>query len=374
MLNLDQIRQQIDQTDQELLGLLKKRLDLVHKVGEYKSQHGLPVYAPDREAAMLASRRAEAEKIGIAPDLIEDVLRRCMRESYSSENDAGFKTVNPQARDVVIVGGKGKLGRLFVNAFALSGYNVKILGSQDWAQAESIVANASLVVVTVPISKTIATIQKLPKLPKDCVLADLTSVKQAPLQAMLAAHEGAVVGLHPMFGPDIASFAKQVIIHCEGRGKAEYQWVLEQMKLWGAYLHEATAKEHDETMSLVQALRHFTSFAYGMHLQSENADLNRLLAFSSPIYRLELAMVGRLFAQDAELYASIITAAPENIEMFKRYLNSFTEALNLLEQGQSERFIERFKQVSAWFGGFAKQFQAESRDLLLAAHDKITRN
>ena len=371
MLNLDQIRQQIDQTDQELLGLLKKRLDLVHKVGEYKSQHGLPVYAPDREAAMLASRRAEAEKIGIAPDLIEDVLRRCMRESYSSENDAGFKTVNPQARDVVIVGGKGKLGRLFVNAFALSGYNVKILGSQDWAQAESIVANASLVVVTVPISKTIATIQKLPKLPKDCVLADLTSVKQAPLQAMLAAHEGAVVGLHPMFGPDIASFAKQVIIHCEGRGKAEYQWVLEQMKLWGAYLHEATAKEHDETMSLVQALRHFTSFAYGMHLQSENADL---LAFSSPIYRLELAMVGRLFAQDAELYASIITAAPENIEMFKRYLNSFTEALNLLEQGQSERFIERFKQVSAWFGGFAKQFQAESRDLLLAAHDKITRN
>ena len=33
--------------------------------------------------AMLASRRNEARKMGISADLIEDVLRRVMRESYS---------------------------------------------------------------------------------------------------------------------------------------------------------------------------------------------------------------------------------------------------------------------------------------------------
>lgn len=31
---------------------------------------------------MLASRRAEVEALGVPPDLIEDVLRRVMRESY----------------------------------------------------------------------------------------------------------------------------------------------------------------------------------------------------------------------------------------------------------------------------------------------------
>lgn len=371
-LDLDQLRQEIDQTDQALLGLLKKRLDLVHQVGEYKSQHGLPVYVPEREASMLAKRRQEAEKLGIHPDLIEDVLRRCMRESYSSENDAGFKTVNPQAKDIVVVGGNGKLGRLFVNAFRLSGYQVKVLGRQDWEQAEAIVANASLVVVSVPIDKTVETIARLPKLPADCVLTDLTSVKQAPIQAMLEAHDGPVVGLHPMFGPDIASFAKQVIIHCGGRKQEQYQWVLEQMKLWGAHLHGSDGQEHDETMSMVQALRHFTSFAYGMHLQNEGADLKRLLAFSSPIYRLELAMVGRLFAQDGELYASIITAAPENVKMFKRYLRNFSAAITLLEQGNREAFVRKFNEVAQWFGDFATQFQSESRNLLLAAHDKIT--
>ncbi|MGE9716409.1 chorismate mutase, partial [Escherichia coli] len=80
---------------------------------EVKNRHGLPIYAPDREAAMLASRRNEAEKMGISADLIEDVLRRVMRESYSKENDKGFKTLNPQLGKIVIVGGNGKMGRLF---------------------------------------------------------------------------------------------------------------------------------------------------------------------------------------------------------------------------------------------------------------------
>ncbi|GGA72302.1 T-protein [Neiella marina] len=370
--NLDELRDQIDATDQALLSILKQRLELVHAVGEYKRQYGLPVYVPEREAAMLAKRREEAEGLGVPPDLIEDILRRAMRESYSCENDAGFKQVNPQAGDIVVVGGNGKLGKLFVKMFRLSGYSVKVLGREDWHQAEQLVANASVVVVSVPIDKTEETIARLPKLPADCVLTDLTSVKQAPMKAMLAAHDGPVVGLHPMFGPDIKSFAKQVIIYCDGRGAEHYQWLLQQMKLWGPRLHESDGKEHDETMSMVQALRHFTSFAYGMHLQNEDADLSRLLAFSSPIYRLELAMVGRLFAQDGELYASIITAAPENIKMFKRYLRNFSSALTLLEQGEREAFVEKFNEVADWFGDFATQFQRESRDLLLAAHDRVS--
>lgn len=89
---LTALRDQIDEVDKALLDLLAKRLHLVAEVGEVKSRHGLPVYVPEREAAMLASRRQEAENLGVPPDLIEDVLRRVMRESYVSENDKGFKT------------------------------------------------------------------------------------------------------------------------------------------------------------------------------------------------------------------------------------------------------------------------------------------
>ncbi len=243
---LTQLRDQIDEVDKQMVELLARRLALVAEVGEVKSKHGLPIYAPDREAAMLASRREEAASKGIPPDLIEDILRRTMRESYASENDSGFKCLNPELRSVVVVGGNGQLGKLFCKLFRLSGYNVKVLGSQDWDHADEMLNDAGMVVVTVPIHKTDGVIRSLGKLPDDCILADLTSIKSEPLQAMLESHKGPVVGLHPMFGPDISSLAKQVIVYCDGRNPEAYQWLLEQFRIWGASLHRISAIEHDQ--------------------------------------------------------------------------------------------------------------------------------
>ncbi|MDE3959048.1 chorismate mutase, partial [Glaesserella parasuis] len=62
---LNPIREQIDQVDQQLIELLSKRLSLVAEVGKIKHRHGLPIYAPEREASMIAARRQEAESQGI---------------------------------------------------------------------------------------------------------------------------------------------------------------------------------------------------------------------------------------------------------------------------------------------------------------------
>ncbi|MFA0013401.1 bifunctional chorismate mutase/prephenate dehydrogenase [Vibrio lentus] len=370
---LNELRDQIDAVDKQMLDLLAQRLALVEKVGEVKSEHGLPIYVPEREAAMLASRRQEAEKIGVPPQLIEDILRRTMRESYASEKDSGFKCLNPELRSVVIVGGNGQLGGLFGRMFKLSGYEVKILGSQDWDKADEILDNAGLVVVTVPIHLTEGVITKLGNLPSDCILCDLTSIKSKPLQAMMNMHQGPVVGLHPMFGPDVPSLAKQVIVYSDGRGSESYQWLLNQFGIWGASLCQMDAAEHDHGMTLIQALRHFTSFAYGLHLSKENPNIDQLLKLSSPIYRLEIAMVGRLFAQDPNLYGDIILSSDENIEMIRRFHSRFGEALEILDGKDKAKFVDSFNQVSDWFGDYSQQFLQESQNLLKQAHDSIHR-
>lgn len=366
---LKALRDKIDVVDKQLIDLLVQRLALVAEVGEVKSEHGLPIYAPEREVAMLAKRRSEAESNGVPADLIEDILRRVMRESYSSENDSGFKTVKPDLGDIVVIGGRGAFGRVFVKMFELSGYSVKVMGRLDWERSTEFFANAGLVVVSVPINQTSAIIERLSDLPANCILADVTSVKDRPLEAMLKAHQGPVVGLHPMFGPDVPSLAKQVIVHTTGRGAEQFQWLLEQMEIWGARLYEVSAKRHDEAMTLIQSLRHFTSFAYGAHLEQEEADLELLLNLSSPIYRLELAMVGRLFAQSPELYADIIMASDQSIEMIKRYHHRFGELIKLLDNHDREQFITAFNQVHDWFGDYAKQFLNESQSLLAQAND-----
>lgn len=371
---LNELRVQIDEVDKSLLDLLHKRLALVEKVGEVKSEHGLPIYDPAREKSMLNARREEATKLGVSADLMEDILRRIMRESYVSENDKGFKQLNTSLREIVILGGNGQMGLLFTKLFSLSGYKVTSFGSQDWQNEAKleILKNAGLVIVSVPINQTCDVIAKLPQLPDDCILADFTSIKSKPLSAMLAQHKGPVVGLHPMFGPDVVSLAKQVIAYCDGRFETQYSWLIEQFKIWGAHIVPTDPIEHDNSMQLIQALRHFTTFVYGLNLSKQSANLQTLLNLSSPIYRLELIMVGRLFAQDPELYADIIMSSENNLKTISEFHNVFAEAMQLIENKDKAGFISRFKAVADWFADDANKFLIESRNLLKQASDSRT--
>lgn len=368
---LDALRQKIDDVDSQLVELLAKRSALTQQVGEVKSRTGMPIYVPEREAQLIAKRRLQAQSQGVSPALVEDLLRRIMRESYHTQ-DKAFKCVNQTLGKVVVIGGSGALGSVIVRLFERSGYKVEILEKDDWHKAEQIFHGAGLVIVSVPINLTTVVVEQLSNLDSNTVLADITSVKTAPLDAMMQVHQGPVVGLHPMFGPDAPGMVKQVVVVCHGRYPERYQWLLEQMQIWGATLHESTAAKHDEAMAIIQVMRHFNSFVYGAHLAAENPELSELVMFSSPIYRLELAMVGRLFAQDPALYADIIFNNPDNIALLRRFHDRFDKALSLLERGDKAEFIKQFFAIGQWFGDYSKQSLIESKKLLLKADDDRT--
>ncbi len=268
-------------------------------------------------------------------------------------------------KNIVVVGGKGQLGRLFVNLFNRSGYQVSVLEKDDWPNSEPMLAKAALVLVAVPINLTIQTIERLSRLPSDCVLADVTSIKQKPVDAMLSCHSGPVVGLHPMFGPDVKGFNNQTVIVCEGREPSKYQWLIDQLNEWQARLYKISAEQHDSAMAMVQVMRHFSTVAYGYHLMQEDTNLAEIIKLSSPIYRLELAMVGRLFAQDPELYTDIIFSNLDNVKSIKRFISRFEELLTIMESGDKEAFVKKFDQTADWFGDYADKFLAESSEMLV---------
>lgn len=366
---LTSLRDEIDDIDSQLVNLLKKRRAVTTKVGELKSEVGMPIYAPEREEALLSKRRQQAQDVGLNPDVIEDVLRRLMSDSYVSQDASGYLCVNPQCKKVVVIGGKGQLGKIFVDLFERSEYKVQILEQEDWPNSKSILDNASVVIVAVPIRLTSMIIQHLNDLPESCILADVTSVKESPLYEMMKVHQGPVVGLHPMFGPDVTGLVKQTIIACEGRNPDAYHWLLEQFEIWGAKIYNVDAAAHDQAMSMVQVMRHFSTIAYGYHLMTEGADIAQLVEMSSPIYRLELIMVGRLFAQSPVLYSDIIFSNTDNIAMMKRFAFRFLELLEDVEMGDKDSFVEMFNHVSEWFGEYAGDFLAESKSMLLKANE-----
>ncbi|MCL4410549.1 MAG: bifunctional chorismate mutase/prephenate dehydrogenase [Gammaproteobacteria bacterium] len=366
---LKALRDQIDATDSELVQVLAKRMALSRQIGDVKQELGQPLYVPAREAALISARRAEAEEAGLSGDLVEDVLRRTMRESYLRQRNQGFQRTGVADRAVVVVGGQGQLGSFFARWFELSQYRVIIIDRDNLGELSAAVRDAALVLVSVPVALTVDVIETLPNLPDDCILADLTSVKSAPLAAMMARHSGPVLGLHPMFGPGIPTFAKQTILVTPGRDAQASQWLLRQFEIWGVRLHELSAERHDRAMSVIQVMRHLSTFVYGYHLVHEDVELDELVALSSPIYRLELMMVGRLFAQSPELYADIILSDRDQHRMIRRYLQRFQDLLTLIETEGREAFIREFSDVAQWFGPYARQFLQESAQLLQHADD-----
>ena len=362
---LDQVRERIDSIDKQLVELLAQRRQVIQQVTEVKQQHELPTFHPAREENLISARRAQATQAGLDPDYVEDLFRTMLRHSRVGQLDTlGRRGVRPGAK-VLVVGGRGQMGRFFATWFRQSDYDVRVLDRDDWANVSSLAQGADLCMLAVPIDLTAAVAEQIaPHLPPTCVLTDITSLKGKPLEAMLHSHPGPVIGLHPLFGPATNTMDKQIVAVTPGRNMEQCQWVLDQLTVWGNVLVETPAAEHDEIMGIVQALRHFATFAFGQFLHSRSVPILRTLDLSSPIYRLELAMVGRLFAQDPELYAEIIFATPERLSLLKDYIQSLQQNLSLVEHGDKKEFVARFSKVAEWFGPFSEQAMRESTFLV----------
>jgi len=92
---LDDIRIKIDQIDQQLLDLLADRSKLVHEVGVIKKKEGLPIYAPEREHALL--RRLAKMNRGRLPDQsVLAIYREIMSAALALEDDLTVAYLGPE--------------------------------------------------------------------------------------------------------------------------------------------------------------------------------------------------------------------------------------------------------------------------------------
>ncbi|MEO0630466.1 MAG: chorismate mutase, partial [Planctomycetota bacterium] len=81
---LDRLRTKIDEIDHQLVKLLNDRAKTVVQVGKVKQGSGIPIYAPHREAEVLA--RVLGHNKGPLPDRsVEGVYKELMSGSFAIE-------------------------------------------------------------------------------------------------------------------------------------------------------------------------------------------------------------------------------------------------------------------------------------------------
>ncbi len=370
---LERSRTRIDQIDQHILDLLAERATIVQEVIKTKIENQLPVFVPQREQEKSDAFKALAVERGIKPEWAEDFLRLIMSSSRDSQSQAKFPIATTEPKHILYIGGEGGMGTLYKRITEQTGHITYSIDKGNWFELEDITTDLDLVIITVPIHVTESVIKRLEgRLSATTLLADFTSNKSKPIKAMLESHSGPVIGLHPMHGPDVENLSKQLMVVCPGRDSEKAQWFLKQCELWGMRIIHADQEKHDHVMHLVQGLRHFVALLHGSFMKEYDLKPADMVAYSSPIYRAELMMTGRIFAQSAELYADIVFANEERRELLLNFFEHHQKLAELVQTNDREGFIREFEGVTDFFGRFATQALEESGYLINRLADRFT--
>ena len=161
------------------------------------------------------------------------------------------------------------------------------------------------------------------------------------------------LGLHPMFGPSVHSLRRQKVVVCDVNAGDRAVWMRQELAAMGMELVEANAQQHDRMMAVIQVLVHFSTLVMGQALRRSGVDIEESLRFTSPIYRLELSFVSRLFAQNADLYAEIEMSNPHGDEVREEFLNAASSWMEAIRAGDHAQFGALYNDVATYFRDFA---------------------
>ncbi|MDG5766994.1 bifunctional chorismate mutase/prephenate dehydrogenase [Balneolales bacterium ANBcel1] len=365
-------RKRIDDIDDEILRLLQERNDTVKQVIDTKIKNKLPIFVANREEQKITEFRDKANRLGLDPEWAGDFLRMIMSSSRAYQSGKTFPQTSAGPKKILMVGGGGGMGSLYARIARASGHSVDILERDDWDRVGELTSGKDLVIITVPIKVTETTIERIgPHLQKNTILADFTSNKTHILDAMMHAHQGPVAALHPMHGPDVTHVSKQLMMVCHGRDRQAYEWMLEQFQLWGLRIKSVDPEQHDRAMHLIQGLRHFVALLHGSFMREFELKPEEMADFSSPIYRAELMMTGRIFAQDAELYADIVFSNFERRTLLIEFLEHHHKLADLVKSNDRDGFIREFNSITEFFGDFAEQALEESSYMINRLADRF---
>ncbi|MDD1705357.1 MAG: prephenate dehydrogenase/arogenate dehydrogenase family protein [Methanoregula sp.] len=264
-----------------------------------------------------------------------------------------------------IIGGTGKMGRLFSGVFDRAGYDVLVSGRSTTRTALELAEHCDIVIVSVPIRATVSVIRTIaPVMREDQLLCDFTSLKTRPVEAMLGS-KAQVIGLHPMFGPTVKSLRHQTIIACPARADVRTRdRLLDIFRNEGAVITITSPEDHDRMMAVVQGLTHFVTLTMAESVRKLGIDIAKTKAFTSPVYQIELSLVGRLLSQDPVLYADILELNPYVPEVLLACTKSGAELRKIIGTGNPDAFRDFFLGNSRHFGVYCEEGM-ETTDALI---------
>ena len=348
-MDLDELRSTLSAVDRQLVELIAERQKIVADIGRNKRTSGTGTRDYKREKDVLDMGRAQAEKLGVDPDLVENLLQLLIRTSLESqERDRVAAEGKGDGRRALITGGAGKMGRWFAEFFASQGFATTVADVtiedgpgrfRNWTDAG---VDYDVIVVAAPLAVSGRILAQLAVLKPKGLVFDIGSLK-SPLKSGLFALQAAgckVASLHPMYGPDTELLSGRHMIFVDA-GNA--QATAEAKELFAATMVEQldlSLDDHDRLIAYVLGLSHALNIAFFTALAESGEAAPKLAQLSSTTFDAQLLVAGAVAHDNPRMYFEIQHLNDYGLSPLDALCESATRIRDLVANGDENGFVQ----------------------------------
>ncbi len=234
--------------------------------------------------------------------------------------------------------GTGDMSRWFADRLENEGYRILLTGRSTDMRPEEMVRQVDVVVVCVPISATVETVQKYgPLIGPGKALVLLAGESEKTLNTALEAtgEDVEVMLVHNLWGPQAATMKDKnaIVVRTARSGRlcTEFETFLYKH---GAAIYQDSAVRHDLLMGIGQKLPTVVSVALAMTLYengitSEDIDSHCTLTSLYPI----LAMA-RAHSQNPRTYAEILSTSGDSRRIVHDFAKNFRRVMEMADESR----------------------------------------
>lgn len=360
-MDLKELRTRLSDIDQQLLQLIAERQSIVDEVGKFKRSEGRATRDFAREKDVIDGARAQAQALGLAPDLAEQLMTMLITSSLTKQERARVKAEGRgSGRRALVIGGAGKMGQWFVNFLDSQGYQVMVadpLGSVDGVECISDWRHASgefaLTVIAAPLSKTADILSQMAVKAWSGLVFDVGSLKSPLIPGLreLAASGCQVTSVHPMFGPDTELLSDKHVLFLDAGCPDATAAARQLFDATMALQTEMSLEDHDRLIAYVLGLSHALNIAFFSVLAESGERVPRLAKISSTTFDAQLDVATRVAKENPHLYFEIQSLNDFGMEPIEG-LQAAVEKIAVLVRGDDEDgFVKLMESGRAYLEG-----------------------
>ncbi|MFZ5940288.1 MAG: prephenate dehydrogenase/arogenate dehydrogenase family protein [Bacteroidota bacterium] len=259
----------------------------------------------------------------------------------------------------IVVVGAGNMGSWLVESLCLE-YEVGVydhdrnrlkyfFNSRKFLYLEEIYDfSPDLLINAVSLEHTVEVFRELlPYLPANCILSDITSVKNGLFDFYREAGKR-FVSTHPMFGPtfgnvkDLRNENAIIITESDEEGKAFFRKFYESLKI---SVHDYSFVEHDQTIAYSLSLPFSSTLVFAACMKKQDAP--------GTTFRKHQAIAEGLLSEDDFLLSEILLS-PYSLEQVEKVRDQLTRLIGLIKSRDTEQFKDFFSMLRSNTGVASK--------------------